>query len=189
MKVFLRSLFWCCMMSIGSIESVSNTRDVIAATHARGPLGESYSFRFAAGSDPIINRLPISEDFQPEEGPDENVVPGGSKKLTFFLPYARIKAKSAQQFINQMNSTAHSSYKITLHPTDLPMKGLLCEVELDPSEHGFQLETFVSPKGEPGVKFTFHDKKALGMAVTRADTILKTAYLSAPAHTVKKKYA
>ena len=166
------------------------------ADHSQNPFGGKVAFRF--DQEPIINYLPSSQDYtQVEQVVFLDKQPEGQtelctkKELVFFLPLASVKHKKTQEFINQINVTKHLPYTMVVEPVLTPMQGLLCTVTFNPQEVGFQVESFLSPKGEPGIAFTFYLKDKLQTVLGNHDTIKKVAFASSSCSSsaAKKKYA
>lgn len=191
----------------GQVSAKESAIHLIDVTHAKGPFADSFSLRFdSKGQEPIINYMPSVDDYK-EEGyveeaieAFENVVEdvknfispdSRTKTLNFFLPLATIKTAKAQKFINQMNVTQAEFYSIQLEATTLPMNGLLCTVTFNPKEIGFQIESFVSTKQEPGITFTFYNRSVLTTIAGHPEqnSIFKMADAGSDTRLVKKKYA
>lgn len=160
------------------LEIKTGTSKIIDVSHHVGPFGERITFRF--NGVPIFNQLPSRPGSEEQEAQQV-------QEYHFFLPQTVLKGEATKRFVSQMNVTTHTAYNVSLEAVSLPMEGLLLTVKFDPSKVGFQLESGISPKGEPSITLTFHDRTALHAIGSQHNTVLRTAYLQSGVQ-VKKKY-
>lgn len=149
--------------------------------HHKGAMGDKISFRFTR--EPLCSYLPTAQQ------DIESALESGSEVvLQFLFPRADIKGDKTKRFIGQINATKHPHHSMSIEPISTPIAGYLVTVFFFPKEIGFQLESFVSPKGEPGISFTFHNHGSLKKINYAVNTIRRTADLKTVGQ-VKKKYA
>ncbi len=149
--------------------------------HHKGALGDKISLRFTR--EPLCNYLPTAQ--QDIEGALQS---GSEVVLQFLFPLTDVKGEKTKQFITQVNATKHPHHSMRIEPIITPMAGYLVTVFFFPKEIGFQLESFISPKGEPGISFTFHNHGSLKKINYAINTIRRSADL-ATENKIKKKYA
>lgn len=203
MKVFTEKvgMFFVVSLFLQSFVSAQVLTKVTDVTHSKNPFGEKIAFRF--DKKPIINYLPSPDDYTMAEESiiyvegaqetgdlylkkDSKNATEGLKELVFFLPLTAVTHKKTKQFLNQLNVTQGLAYTMVVEPVETPLTGLKCTVAFNPKDVGFQVEAFVSPKGEHGIAFTYYLRDKLTTVLAKHDSIKQVAYVDAKPS--KKKY-